>query len=126
MEGVTEELPRKSEEKTKKNQPKRNKSNSKSLSSQEETIPNLLSGLFGDDELKPTSNEQEVHVQARPGTSEREGGHQRNRMSRWERANNMKMSELTQNEWLDVVEKILCLTPQEARDYLSYLMASST
>lgn len=48
-----------------------------------------------------------------------------NRMSRWERANNMKMSELTQNEWLDVVEKILCLTPQEARDYLSYLMASS-
>lgn len=77
MEGVTEELPRKSEEKTKKNQPKRNKSNSKSLSSQEETIPNLLSGLFGDDELKPTSNEQEVHVQARPGTSEREGGHQR-------------------------------------------------
>lgn len=77
MEGVTEELPRKSEEKTKKNYPKETKSNRKSLSSQEKNIPDLFSGLFGDDELKPTSNEQEVHVQARPGTPEREGGHQR-------------------------------------------------
>lgn len=47
------------------------------------------------------------------------------RMNRWERANNMKMSELTQAEWLDVVEAILCLTPQEAREYLNHLMASS-
>ena len=47
------------------------------------------------------------------------------RMSRWERANNMKMSELTRDEWLDVVETILCLTPQEAREYLNHLMASA-
>ena len=46
------------------------------------------------------------------------------RMNRWERANNMKMSELTQAESLDVVETILCLTPQEAREYLNHLMAS--
>ena len=47
-----------------------------------------------------------------------------NRMSRWERANKMKMSDLTQEEWLDVVETILSLTPQEAREYMNYLMAS--
>ena len=47
-----------------------------------------------------------------------------NRMSRWERANKMKMSDLTQDEWLDVVETILSLTPQEAREYLNHLMAS--
>lgn len=47
------------------------------------------------------------------------------RMNRWERANGMKMSELTMEEWLDVVEAILCLTPSEARQYLSHLMASN-
>ena len=36
----------------------------------------------------------------------------------------MKMSDLTQEEWLDVVETILSLTPQEAREYLNHLMAS--
>ena len=43
------------------------------------------------------------------------------RMNRWERANGMKMEELTEEEWLDVVEAILCLTPDEAVQYLQYL-----
>ena len=55
---------------------KERKSKKKSVSLQEQTIPDLFSGLFSED-LKPTSNEQEVHVQPRTGTSEREGGHQR-------------------------------------------------
>ncbi len=58
---------------------KGSKSKKKSVSLQQQTIPDLFSGLFGkeDSNLKPTSNEQEVHVQPRTGTSEREGGHQR-------------------------------------------------
>lgn len=74
---IAQHVSSKEENEPKKNQPKEIQSNRKSLSSQEKNIPDLFSGLFGDDELKPTSNEQEVHVQARPGTSEREGGHQR-------------------------------------------------
>jgi N12 class adenine-specific DNA methylase/transposase len=55
------------------------KSKKKSVSLREQTIPDLFSGLFGEEDsnLKPTSNEQEVHLQPRTGTSEREGGHQR-------------------------------------------------
>ena len=58
---------------------KERKSKKKTVSSQEQTIPDLFSGLFDEEDsnLKPTSNEQEVHVQPRTGTSEREGGHQR-------------------------------------------------
>ena len=74
---IAQHVSSKEENEPKKNQPKEIQSNRKSLSSQEKNIPDLFSGLFGDDELKPTSNEQEVHVQSRPGTSEREGGHQR-------------------------------------------------
>lgn len=74
---IAQHVSSKEENEPKKNQPKEIPSNRKSLSSQEKNIPDLFSGLFGDDELKPTSNEQEVHVQSRPGTSEREGGHQR-------------------------------------------------
>lgn len=55
---------------------KERKSKKKSVSLQEQTIPDLFSGLFSED-LKPTSNEQEVHVQPRTSTTEREGGHQR-------------------------------------------------
>ena len=55
---------------------KERKSKKKSVSLQEQTIPDLFSGLFSED-LKPTSNEQEVHVQPRTGTTERERGHQR-------------------------------------------------
>ena len=36
----------------------------------------------------------------------------------------MKMSELTEEEWLNVVESILCLTPTEAQEYLDYIRAS--
>lgn len=55
---------------------KERKSKKKSISLQEQTIPDLFSGLFSED-LKPTSNEQEVHVQPRTSTTERERGHQR-------------------------------------------------
>ena len=48
-----------------------------------------------------------------------------NRMSRWERANKMKMSDLTDKEWVDVVRAILCLTESEAWAYLEYLRASN-
>ena len=63
----------------KENTSKGGKSKKKSVSLQQQTIPDLFSGLFGEEDsnLKPTSNEQEVHVQPRTGTSEREGGHQR-------------------------------------------------
>lgn len=58
---------------------KGSKPKKKPASLQQQTIPDLFSGLFGEEDsnLKPTSNEQEVHVQPRTGTSEREGGHQR-------------------------------------------------
>lgn len=55
---------------------KERKYKKKSVSLQEQTIPDLFSGLFSED-LKPTSNEQEVHVQPRTSTTERERGHQR-------------------------------------------------
>lgn len=55
---------------------KERKSKKKSVSLQEQTIPDLFSGLFSED-LKPTSNEQEVHVQPRTSITERERGHQR-------------------------------------------------
>ena len=58
------------------NPSKERKSKKKSESLQEQTIPDLFSGLFSED-LKPTSNEQEVHVQPRTSTTERERGHQR-------------------------------------------------
>ena len=54
-----------------------------------------------------------------------EGDSNRDLMNRWERAQNMKMSELTDEEWLDVAECILCLTPSEARGYLNYLRAQN-
>ena len=56
---------------------KERKSKKKSVSLQEQTIPDLFSGLFSEEPLKPTSNEQEVHVQPRTSTTERERGHQR-------------------------------------------------
>ena len=55
---------------------KQRKSKKKTVSLQEQTIPDLFSGLFSED-LKPTSNEQEVHVQPRSSTTERDRGHQR-------------------------------------------------
>lgn len=53
-----------------------------------------------------------------------EGDSNRDLMNRWERAQGMKMSELTEEEWLSVVESILSLTPTEAREYLDYIRAS--
>lgn len=53
-----------------------------------------------------------------------EGDSNHDLMNRWERAQNMKMSELTEEEWLKVVESILCLTPAEAQEYLDYIRAS--
>lgn len=45
-------------------------------------------------------------------------------MNRWERAQNMKLSELTEEEWLNVVKSILCLTPSEAQEYLNSIRAN--
>ena len=72
------EIKEKAKKATKKAETTENKpkSKKKTVSLREQTIPDLFSGLFSED-LKPTSNEQEVHVQPRTGTSEREGGHQR-------------------------------------------------
>lgn len=53
-----------------------------------------------------------------------EGDSNRDLMNRWERAQNMKMSELTEEEWLKVAQSILCLTPTEAQEYLDYIRAS--
>ena len=47
-----------------------------------------------------------------------------NRMTRWERANGMKLKELTDEEWVDVVASILCLTESEAQAYLESLRAN--
>lgn len=53
-----------------------------------------------------------------------EGDSNRDLMNRWERAQGMKLSELTEEEWLNVVECILCLTPSEAQEYLDSIRAS--
>ena len=45
------------------------------------------------------------------------------RMMRWEEEQGMKLSELTEAEWIDV-SHILPITKQEARDYLTHLRAS--
>ena len=47
------------------------------------------------------------------------------RMNRWERANKMKLKDLTDKEWVDVIQHILVLTQSEAEDYLTYLRASN-
>lgn len=44
-------------------------------------------------------------------------------MNRWERAQGMKMSQLTRDEWVDVASHILVLTKQEAEAYLNSLIA---
>ena len=50
----------------------------KDISLQQQSTPDLFSGLSGEkDNLKLTSNEQEVHVQPRTSTTERKGGYQR-------------------------------------------------
>ena len=55
---------------------KERKSKKKTVSLHEQTIPDLFSSFFSE-EFNPTSNEQEVHVQPRTSTTERERGHQR-------------------------------------------------
>ena len=45
------------------------------------------------------------------------------RMERWERAQGMKLRDLTEEEWVDVMKHILPLTEQEVREYLSHLRA---
>lgn len=48
-----------------------------------------------------------------------------NRMNRWERASGMKLSELTDEEWIAVVSSILCLTQSEAEAYLDHIRAQN-
>ena len=62
-------------EKGKKNP--QSKKKSVSLQGEPSLFGDLFGDLFSEETSKPTSNEQEVHVQPRTGTSEREGGHQR-------------------------------------------------
>ena len=59
-----------------KEEEKAGKSAKKKLSSQEQTPAGLFGGLFDDEKQKKSNNEQ-VHIQPRTGTSERDGGHQR-------------------------------------------------
>ena len=47
------------------------------------------------------------------------------RMRRWEEAQGMNLKELTDEEWVDVVRSILCLTESEAWAYLEHLRASN-
>lgn len=61
---------------TQKDSTKKPNSRKKTVSLQQDLIPDLFSGLF-EEETKDNGYEQEVHVQSRPGTSERESGHQR-------------------------------------------------
>lgn len=72
-----EDLMVEDEAKTKESQSKEKKSRKKAVTSQGQTMADLFSGLLSEDTTRPTSDEQEVHLQPRPGTSEREGGHQR-------------------------------------------------
>jgi len=48
-----------------------------------------------------------------------------NRMKRWEEAQGMKLSELTDEEWVDVISCILAMTQEEAEGYLTYLRAAN-
>lgn len=45
------------------------------------------------------------------------------RMMRWEEEQGMSLSELTETEWIDVIQHILPITKQEAEDYLTHLRA---
>ena len=65
------------EAKTKESQSKEKKSRKKAVTSQGQTMADLFSGLLSEDTTRPTSDEQEVHLQPRTGASGREGGHQR-------------------------------------------------
>lgn len=47
------------------------------------------------------------------------------RMNRWEEAQGMKLSDLTDEEWVDVIQHILVLTRSEAEEYLDYIRASN-
>ena len=47
------------------------------------------------------------------------------RMNQWERANKMKLKDLTDEEWIDVIQHILVLTRSEAEEYLTYLRGSN-
>ena len=87
---MAQRIAAKNKAKTKENKPKTSKSKKNSASLQEQTIPDLFSGLFSED-LKPTSNEQEVHVQPRTSITERERGHQREQ--------NEPLGESKQNEY---------------------------
>ena len=43
------------------------------------------------------------------------------RMERWEEANQMKMNDLTEKEWIDVVSTLGAMTPWEAEELLNSL-----
>lgn len=47
------------------------------------------------------------------------------RMNRWEETQGMKLSDLTDEEWVDVIQHILVQTRSEAEEYLDYIRASN-
>ncbi len=73
---MAERISAENAKKNAKNSSKEKKSKKKSVSLQQQTIPDLFSGLFGED-LNNNDYEQEVHVQSGSSSSERESGHQR-------------------------------------------------
>jgi len=43
------------------------------------------------------------------------------RIKEWEERNHKKLEECTRLEWVNAMREIMCLTQQEAEEYLDYL-----
>ena len=69
---MAQRIAAKNEAKTKENKPKTSKSKKKSVSLQEQSIPDLFSGLFGEDELNSKSNDTARTDEAK-GSSRQDG-----------------------------------------------------
>jgi|GEM_PF-2512344 len=48
------------------------------------------------------------------------------RIARWEEANHMKLSDLTESEWIDVVAMIAPMAKFEAAELLTYLRVNDS
>ena len=49
----------------------------------------------------------------------------RQRIKEWEQQHNRKLSELNQQEYVEAVMEIMCLTRREAEEYLNAMASSS-
>lgn len=52
---------------------------------------------------------------------EGETDNQRTRMERWEKANNRKLKDLSEDEWMQAMRYTLPLTDEELRDLMGYV-----